>query len=47
MYTNSEISNAMKIKLDDILPEYPKFTPGIRRAPKREADLSEQEVEIA
>ncbi len=47
MFTNEQISNAMKIKLDDILPEYPKFEGGIRRAPKREADLSEQEVEIA
>ncbi|NLD17101.1 MAG: urocanate hydratase [Tissierellia bacterium] len=47
MHKNSEISKAMKIKLDGILPEYPKFTPGIRRAPKREADLSEQEVELA
>lgn len=47
MYTNSEISKAMRIKLDDTLPEYPKFKPGIRRAPKREANLSEQEIEIA
>lgn len=47
MFTNEEISNAMKIKLDNVLPEYPKFEPGIRRAPKREADLSEQEIEIA
>ncbi len=47
MYTNTEISKAMRIKLDNVLPEYPKFAPGIRRAPMREADLSEQEVEIA
>lgn len=47
MFTNEKIANAMRIKLDDILPEYPEFQAGIRRAPKREADLSEQEVEIA
>lgn len=47
MFTNEKIANAMRIKLDDILPEYPEFQAGIRRAPKREADLSEQEIEIA
>ena len=47
MFNNEKISNAMSIKLDDVLPEYPKFEPGIRRAPKREADLSDQEIEIA
>ncbi|WP_054252286.1 urocanate hydratase [Neofamilia massiliensis] len=47
MFTNDQIANAMKIKLDDVLPEYPEFEQGIRRAPKREADLSDQEIEIA
>lgn len=47
MFTNEEIRNAMRIRLDDVLPEYPEFEPGIRRAPKREADLSEQEVQMA
>ncbi len=47
MITNDQIAAAMRIKLDDMLPEYPKFEPGIRRAPKREANLSEQETEMA
>ena len=32
---NLEIGNAMTIKLDTVLPEYPVFKEGIRRAPKR------------
>lgn len=44
---NSLISNAMTIKLDSILPEYPEFAPGIRRAPRREMDLNDSEVELA
>ena len=47
MFTNDQIANAMKIKLDDVLPEYPEFEQGIRRAPRREADLSDQEIELA
>ena len=47
MFTNQEIAAAMKIKLDGKLPEYPKFEEGIRRAPKREADLTQDEVETA
>ncbi|MBQ6013139.1 MAG: urocanate hydratase, partial [Firmicutes bacterium] len=39
--------DAMVIKLDDELPEYPKFVPGIRRAPRREADLTEHDRELA
>lgn len=47
MINNNQIADAMRIKLDDMLPEYPKFEPGIRRAPKREANLSEAETEMA
>ena len=35
------INNAMTIKLDYDLPEYPKMEAGYRRAPRREAHLSE------
>ena len=45
--SNSKISGAMKIQLDSILPEYPKFVDGIRRAPRREMDLNRQEIELA
>ncbi len=44
---NKDIEKAMKIKLDFELPEYPKFQEGIRRAPKRESELSEADIELA
>lgn len=44
---NFDISNAMTIKLDSSLPEYPQFEEGIRRAPRREMDLNQQEIELA
>jgi len=44
---NSKISGAMEIKLDSILPDYPKFVEGIRRAPRREMNLNKQEIELA
>ncbi|MCF0132708.1 MAG: urocanate hydratase [Blautia sp.] len=44
---NSEIGSAMKIKLDAVLPEYPTFKEGIRRAPKRELTLNKREIELA
>ncbi len=47
MISNFDISNAMTIKLDKELPKYPKFVEGIRRAPKREFNLSQKEAEIA
>lgn len=47
MYTNEEISGYMRIKLDENLPEYPEFDTSVRRAPKRTADLSEEEIEMA
>lgn len=44
---NFEIGNAMTIKLDSILPEYPVFHDGVRRAPKRELTLNEREIKLA
>ncbi len=47
MGMNQRIDEAMTIKLDYALPEYPTFEAGIRRAPKREAHLSEHDKELA
>ncbi|TJX15926.1 urocanate hydratase [Tissierella creatinini] len=47
MWTNEIIGNAMEIKLDNYLPDYPKFNKLIRRAPKREFTLTKDETEIA
>lgn len=44
---NSEIGKAMTIKLDPVLPEYPVFKEGIRRAPMRELTLSDHEKKLA
>lgn len=44
---NEVIKEAMQIRLDDELPEYPKFVEGIRRAPKRESELSESDIKLA
>ncbi|NQV18228.1 MAG: urocanate hydratase [Armatimonadetes bacterium] len=44
---NLDISKAMTIKLDNKLPEYPKFVKGIRRAPKREMNLNKKEIALA
>jgi len=44
---NLDISKAMRIKLDEELPEYPPFVEGKRRAPKRELNLTEEEIELA
>lgn len=44
---NCEIGKAMIIKLDAVLPEYPEFKDGIRRAPKRELTLNEREIKLA
>jgi len=44
---NKSIEDAMKIKLDAELPEYPKFIEGLRRAPKRESNLSKSDIELA
>ena len=47
MITNKQIAEAMQIKLDDTLPEYPEFQAGIRRAPRRESNLTKEETELA
>ncbi|KXG75629.1 urocanate hydratase [Thermotalea metallivorans] len=47
MITNYDISQAMTIKLDNVLPEYPKFVEGIRRAPDRGFKLTPAQTEIA
>ncbi len=47
MLSNMEIGKAMTVKLDAVLPEYPAFEPGIRRAPKRELTLTPAQMELA
>ncbi|NLC04124.1 MAG: urocanate hydratase, partial [Tissierellia bacterium] len=47
MWDNKVIEESMVIKLDNYLPEYPKFNKLIRRAPKREFTLTQYETEIA
>lgn len=47
MLNNNLIGEAMVIKLDEELPEYPKFVEGIRRAPKRESELSKSDIKLA
>ncbi|MBM7624996.1 urocanate hydratase [Sporohalobacter salinus] len=42
-----DVSEAMKIKLSDELPEKTEFKENIRRAPKRELNLSQEEMELA
>ena len=39
--------DAMTVMLDDVLPEYPSFDPAYRRAPRREAHLSQADKELA
>lgn len=45
--TNQAVYNAMQVRLDDTLPEYPKFEAGIRRAPSRGFRLTEAQTKIA
>lgn len=47
MFTNKAIGDAMKIKLDPILPPAPVFEEGIRRAPMRDLTLSKSEIKTA
>ena len=47
MISNTDISNAMVVKLDDYLPPMPKFETGIRRAPNRGFNLTKEQTEIA
>lgn len=44
---NAEIGKAMVIKLDPVLPEYPTFKEGVRRAPMRELTLNKREIKLA
>ena len=44
---NKEIGSYMRIKLDGPLPSIGEFDPSVRRAPKRESDLSESDVKLA
>ncbi len=41
------VDEAMNVKLDYELPEYPEFVKGIRRAPRRESKLTEADKELA
>lgn len=47
MVKNTDIKEAMTIKLDYNLPEMPKFIEGIRRAPNRGFNLTKAQTEIA
>ncbi len=47
MISNYDISQAMKIKLDNELPEYLEFKEGIRRAPDRGFKLTPAQTETA
>ncbi|MGX7014784.1 urocanate hydratase [Vagococcus silagei] len=44
---NLKISDAMTVKLDNILPEMPEFQEGIRRAPDRGFRLSKSQTKLA
>lgn len=44
---NKQIQEAMVIRLDDHLPDYPEMSPLYRRAPKREAGLSQSDIRLA
>ena len=47
MLNNLDVSKAMTVKLDDYLPEMPKFVKGIRRAPSRGFRLTKSQTGIA
>ena len=47
MLDNKAISNAMTIKLDNTLPEYPAFVEGLRRAPDRGFRLTKEQTKVA
>lgn len=44
---SADMYESMEIKLDESLPPEPVFRQGIRRAPKRELNLSRKEIELA
>ena len=47
MWSNSQIVGAMRVRLDDQLPEREEFLPNIRRAPDRGFRLSKKQTETA
>jgi len=47
MVSNREIAQAMTVKLDNVLPDYPEFVEGIRRAPDRGFKLTAAQTETA
>ena len=47
MEYNKQIGEAMEIKLDNFLPEYPEFERHVRRAPRRELTLTKREINLA
>lgn len=47
MTTNYDAFQAMEIKLDNTLPEYPTFDPQYRRAPNRGFRLTQAQAEVA
>lgn len=47
MSRNFDVSEAMTIKLDNELPDYPPFQEGIRRAPNRGFKLTKEQTEVA
>jgi urocanate hydratase len=47
MINNLDIEKNMVIKLENVLPEKNEFIEGIRRAPKRELTLTEDEISLA
>lgn len=44
---NDKIQQAMQIRLEEELPDYPEIIEGYRRAPKRESKLSKNDIELA
>jgi urocanate hydratase len=47
MTTNTQIKQAMAIRLSDDLPDMPEFVPGIRRAPDRGFRLTKSQTRTA
>ncbi len=47
MLTNRQVADAMKVKIDDELPEMPVFAQNIRRAPDRGFRLTRVQTEVA
>jgi len=45
--TNKDVYSAMQIRLDEVIPEYPAFREGIRRAPDRGFRLTEAQTKVA